>query len=337
MRLVLAAALLALGFGAAQPTAVTLAGALEAASLRPEVVNAEQELAGARRALERAGADPLALRMDRLQASQRLELAEARLELARVEARKEITDAYLQLLESEAQRRLAQDALALSEQALEITRIRVEVGSAPEIELSEAQTSLKEAAGSLQAAVEAEALARDNLEGLLEREFDELAPAPPPQSALPAFNELKAALAGHPTIMEVRHGASVAELAVELLDPSYAPRVEIDQAQLQRDQALRMLAEVERGLRLQVQALHLQATQAVDNLEVAQDALRDAEARLDIERRRFDAGLSAEISLRRAELDAASARLEAMVAAHEVLRSRDALAVAAAHDLESRE
>ena len=337
MRFVLAAALLALGLGAAQAQVITLAGALEAAYLRPEVVNAEQERLDARRALERTGADPLALRLDRLQASQRVELAEARLHLARLEAAQEITDAYLQLLESEAQRRLAQDALALSEQALEITRIRVEVGSAPEIELSEAQTARKEAAGSLQAAAEAEALARDNLEGLLEREFEELAPAPPPQSALPRVNELKEALAGHPTLMEVRHGAAVAELAVELLDPSYAPRVEIEQAELQHEQALRMLGEVERGLRIQVQALHLQATQAMENREVAQDALRDAEARLDIERRRFDAGLSAEISLRRAELDAASARLEAMVAAHEVLRSRDALAVAAAYDLEARE
>lgn len=326
--------LLGLLLAGAQAAALSFEEALGMAQTRPAVLNAERELADAEEALARTRLDPLALRLERLQAEQRLALAEASLRQARFEAEQEIAEAYLQLVEAEAQLELARDALALSEQARRITEIRVENGSATRLELREAELGVQEAANGVAAAEEGRAIATENLRGLLGEVPTPLKPPPSLDLSLPSLNALEAGLDALPTLLEVAHGLELSELALELLDPSYAPRVEIDAARSQRDQTFRLAHEARRGLTLQLRSLHAQLALALESRRTAQEALANAEARTAVERQRFEAGLIAEIALQQAELELKRARFEAMQAEHEVVRAAFALQSGSAQALE---
>jgi outer membrane protein TolC len=317
--------LLGLLLASAQAAALSLEEALAMAQMRPAVLNAERELADAKETLTRTRLDPLALRLERLQAEQRLEIAEANVRQARFEAEQEIAEAYLQLVEAEAQLELAREALALSEQARRITEIRVENGSATMLELREAELGVQEAANAVAAAEEGRAIAAENLRGLLGEVPEQLEPPTSLELSLPPLSALQAGLDALPTLLEVAHGLELSELALDLLDPSYAPRVEIDAARSQRDQTERLAREVRRGLELQLRSLHTQLALALESRRTAQEALANAEARTSVERQRFEAGLIAEIALRQAELELKRVRLEAMQADHEVLRAAFAL------------
>jgi outer membrane protein TolC len=272
--------------------------------------------------------------IERLQAEQRLEVAAANVRQARFEAEQEIAEAYLQLVEAEAQLELAREVLALSEQARRITEIRVENGSATMLELREAELGVQEAANAVAAAEEGRALAAENLRGLLGEVPEQLEPPGSPDLSLPLFSALQEGLDALPTLLEVAHGLELSELALDLLDPSYAPRVEIDAARSQRDQTFLLAREARRGLELQLRSLHTQLALALESRRVAYDALANAEARTAVERQRFEAGLIAEIALQQAELELRRARLEAMQADHEVLRAAFALQSGSAQVLE---
>jgi outer membrane protein TolC len=326
--------LLGLLLASAQAAALSLEEALAMALTRPNVLNAERDLADAQEALARTRLDPLALRLEHLQAEQRLELAEARLRQARFEAEQELAEAYLQLVEAEAQLELAREALSLSEQARRITEIRVENGSATMLELREAELGVQEAANAVAAAEEGRAIAAENLRGLLGEAPEQLEPPTAPTLSLPPFSALQAKLDTLPALLEASHGLALSALALELLDPSYAPRVEIDAARSQREQTERLLHEARRGLELQLRSLHTQLKLALENHRTAQEALANAQARTAVERQRFEAGLIAEIALHQAELELRRTHFEAMQAVHDLLRAAFALQSGSAQALE---
>lgn len=314
------AGLVALGMGSwvsAEP--LTLAEALAYAELRSVWVNATIELNQAELALGRALADPLALRPDRVQAEQRRTLAAARAERAALQAALEMTQAYIQALEAQRQAELAAQAEALAAQVLAITQVRVANGSATELELREAENRHDEAVQNRRAAEEGAALARVNLASMIGRSVEAIAPLPERRFALPERSAVLAALSAHPDLIEVRQALELAELGLELADPSYTPQAQIEQAQSQRDQAATFAAEAERGLRLQAESLYNQAVSSQEAWRIAAEAAENARRRLDLEAQRFAGGLIAEVTLRQAELEAAQAALRASQAYHRYL------------------
>jgi outer membrane protein TolC len=309
-------ALISLG-SLALAQALTLEEALARAEARTAVVNAQLELIEAENALARTLADPLALRPERLQAEQRLALGRVDYEQARYDAQLEIAQTYTQVLQAEWQITLAEKAREVSEQALEVARIRFERGSAIELEVGDAVIALEEAENNLRAAREGLALARTNLQGLLGLEIDALAPIFDLEAlSLPPLTEVLSGLARHPQLLETAQGHELAALNVELLDPAYAPRVEIAAAELQLEQAESFALEVQRGLELQARGLYNQVETAAQTWAIEEEALANAEVRLALERQRLEAGLIAEISYRQSELNAMQAELAALQAEH---------------------
>lgn len=302
--------------------ALDLTVALTAVGSRTGVINSSLAASDARLALTRTQADPLALRLEQTQAAQRLALAEAQLRQARYTATADIAATYMQVLEAEAQLELARFARDLAAQSLEITRIRLERGSATELEVEEAQNTLQEAEQTVTTAEQGTQLAKRSLESLIGQEVIALEPVSEAYlRAVPSLETVLAGLKNHPTLLEATQGVELATIGRDLLDPSYAAQVQIDAAELQLEQAETFTAEARRGLQLQARSLYNQVQTAAASYRIQQDALRNARAREALEAQRLEAGLIADITFRQTQLATKQAELAAMQGKHNYLNA----------------
>jgi len=286
---------------------------------RVGVVTASLDLDEALRALQRVEADPLALRIDLVRARHAVDLAQAEALAARLEAIAEVAAAWARVREAELQVALAAGARDLSARAVDIARLRVDRGSATRLDLDEAITALEDAEKNLAAARDGLALTRADLAGLtggdgtVDLEPLERARLEHP---LPADEVFEAALASLPTVLRLSQAVELAGLGVELLDPSFAARAQIEQAQTQLAQAEAGAGEARRGLALRTQALLNAVATARETDRIARDARAQAQEREAIEARRLEAGLIAEIALEQTRLATRQAALRAMQAEH---------------------
>ena len=308
----------ALGLATAQPLEDFLARSDQAVG----VVTAELERADAERAMQRSEADPLALRPERVQARQRAELAAAQATEALFEAYVDVASAYAQVREAELQVRIAEAGRALAERGVEVARLRLERGSATALEVQAAETDLREAERGANAARDGLALATRNLVGITGVTFDASEPVARDRLVgldVPDDAALEAAALGTPAVLQVRHGLALADLQVELLDPSFASRSQIDQAELQRAQAAAGADEARRGVTLLLRSRANTLASALEGDRIAQDALSQAREREDVERRRLAAGLISELAFEQVQLQTLQAELRAMQAEHALL------------------
>lgn len=286
------------------------------------VVNAGLERDDARRALQRSESDPLALRPELLQARQRAQLAEAQAQQALFEAYVEVAGAYSQVREAELQLRIARAGRDLAERGLQVARLRFERGSATALEVQSAETDLREAERGVNAARDGLALATSNVVGLTGLDLD--ATEPIARELLEAFRvpddeALQAAAALAPSVLQVEHALALAELQVELLDPSFAARSQIEQAEVQRAQAAAGVDEARRGVTLLLRSRANTLASALEGDRIAQEALAQAIEREDVERLRLDAGLISELAFEQSRLQTLQAELRAMQAEHQLL------------------
>jgi outer membrane protein, heavy metal efflux system len=308
------------GLAAAQPLEAYLARSERAIG----VVTALLERDDAEVALGRSRADPLALRPELVQAQQRADLSAAQAQEALFEAYAEVAAAYAQVREAELQLRLARAGRELAARGLEVARLRFERGSATALEVQSAETDLREAERGVNAASDGLALATSNLVGLTGLAFEESEPLGRERLAalqVPSDDELAAAAERTPTVMQVRHGLALAELQVELLDPSFAARSQIDQARLQRDRASAAADEARRGVTLLLRSRANALATALEGDRIAQEALAQAHEREAIERQRLQAGLISELAFEQAQLQTLQAELRAVQAEHALVRA----------------
>ncbi len=290
--------------------ALSFEEALIYASQRPDVINARIELQDAESNFHRASIDPLAVRPDKLAAEQRLELARADLTEKDYAATKEIAEAYTDVLNTRDQVNLAQKAVVLSQQSLNIAEIRVANGSIPRLDLEDAQVDLSDSQKDLQAAQGGLEVAEQNLKGILGGGVDisVLSPIVDSYLVLPTLEQALAAYTGHPDLIEARHGLESAEMQVDILDPSYTPRSQIDDARSQLDNARESVQEAQRGYDVQVRNFHSQADNARTAYDVARSNLTNETERLSTQRQRLDGGIISEIDFSQAELNFQSAQ-----------------------------
>jgi Outer membrane efflux protein len=308
------------------PTALTLPQALSASNSRSAVVNAQLAINDATLALSRTQADPLALRLQNVQATQKVTLSQAQLDQAKYQAIADITTGYTQLLEAQAARDLSTFGRDLSRQSLQIAQIRRDKGSATELEVQEAQNALEDAENNLLSTEQVVALARTNLEGLIVMPAVSLEPIPDNLLvALPTLETTLVNLDKLPTQLQVNQGIELATLGVDLLDPSYASQQQIDNAKLQLEQAQTQGGEARRGVELQARSLYNTAKTASETLGIRQDALSNALERQSVEKQRLDAGLIADIQFKQTQLTTQQAELAALQAKHTYLNSLLAL------------
>lgn len=292
---------------------LTLPEALRGVDARSSVVTARSELRDARVNLERVQRDPLAVRADTLQAEQRLELAAASLAQTRYAAIGELTGAYTGVLNASEQTELAAQGLALAERSLEIATIRLDNGSATQLDLDDAQASLSEAQNTLRAAGEARDLALNSLISI-SGEVEGVKVASISEDffvELPALETALASAERHPDLLGAQQQAELAALGAAVLDPLYAAQTQIDTAESQAGATQSALAEARRGFRLQVRNLYSQAENARATLRLEAAALANARERLATQRRRLAGGLVSQIDFAQTELQTAQAKLEA--------------------------
>lgn len=317
--LVLLAMTLAL---AGQASALSLAEAWAAAPARPDAITTRLELLTANNALVRTQADPLALRMDLLQANQSVELLEAQHRHALFTALQEIAEAYTGVLQAREQASLARSGLELSEAGLAVAKIRFANGGATTFDVRDAEIAVQEALQGVEAATSGLDVARSNLEGMIGREVDpaELEPVAAELLVTPAsLAEVTTDLDEHPTLLQASQGVALARTGVDLLDPAYAPLAQIESAKTQLGTAEELVAEAHRGFELQARNAYLQVQTSADRHAVAADRVAAAEQRLELQRVRLDGGLISQLQLDQAGLELQQQQLELLGAKHEHL------------------
>ncbi len=296
----------------AQAQNLTLETALAKALEQAPVVAAKVELDDARANLQRVLSDPLLTRPSKVQAEQRSALAQASYDRAVVQAQSSIVAAYTQLLEAQIQVRLAQKALEIATRGLEIAQIRQRNGSGTALDVRNAQNRLDDARSNATRAENGLALAQTSLRSLV-GPFANVAPLPNPP-AMPEASLIRELLGKNPDVLQARQRAELANLQVELLDPSYAARAEIDAAKARAEQAVAGARELERGLGLQYDSLYQNLQAAQRALGVQQAALANARETLSNEKKRLDAGLISQVAYLQAELSFIQAELAAQQA-----------------------
>ena len=302
--------------------ALPLSDALQAAAERTDVVNARLSLSDAETALRRTGADPLALRLEKAQAQQRVDLSDAQLRQARYQALADIASAYTRMLEAQLQQEFTQTASDVRAQVVDITRIRFERGSATALDVQDAENEAQDARTNLASATQGVALARSNLESLIGQEVVSTTFIPDEFLApLPNLETVLLSLEQAPNLLQVNQGVEVSEIGLDLLDPSYASAAQIENAELQLEQTQESAREAERGLRLQARTLYNTATTAAQTYRNSLDVFASAQEREALEKQRLDAGLIADITFKQTQLSTFQAFLGMIQAKNAYLNS----------------
>ncbi|HZJ09337.1 MAG TPA: TolC family protein [Trueperaceae bacterium] len=335
-RLLSTAVLIIFALLTAHASALGLEDAWRSAPARPDAITTRLELLTASNKLVRVEADPLALRMDLLQANQGVELLEAQHRHALFTALLEVAEAYTGVLQGRAQAELAGSALALSETALMVANIRFDNGGATSFDVRDAEIAVEEARQAVEAATSGLDVAGSNLEGMIGSEVDPAELEPVHDGVfvvLPDLEVVVANLDDHPTLLQARQGVALARTGVELLDPAYASEAQIESAKTQLRTAEELVGEARRGFALQARNAYLQASTSADRHTVAAERVAAAEERLALQRARLEGGLISRIELDRVALEVRQQHLELLGARHEHLLALLRLQAATMHDL----
>lgn len=305
---------LAVGPFTSHALAFDLGNALGYTERMSAVLNAKEELKAATANNARVAQDPLAVRLDKVEAAQREELAAASYEQSRYNAMKDLASAYLRALQAAEQRTLAEKGLLLSEQGLKIAQIRLENGSATDFDLDDARNGLEQAQNGVRAAKDGETLALRSLSSLLGQEIAAGTLEPLSSNYLlkvPQLGRVKQNSKRSPNLLNIAHKTQLARLGRDALDPLFAAKTQIDDAARGLKVAQSGLADAKRGFSLQVEGTHTQATMAARNLKTRAQSAANAQRKYQTQVQRYQGGLISKVQLEQAELQARRAEMQA--------------------------
>ncbi len=322
------------GFAAAQTSSAEAAQTLSlvdvteiAPELDADVITARADLAAAERELRRVIGDPLALRLSRLEAEQRVASEQADLTSARSGAERDAAGRYFDALEADDALDLARARRGIARTTAQATRIRFDAGQLGQLELSRAQNDLSAAEREVASAEQRRTFAYGELASLLGREVDALrllAPfAPPP---IPPLEEVLGRLDENAALQRAEQAVEVAEVRLELADSAYSPQRDIEAAEDALASARTQRRELRRSLNLSVRGAYNAALAARDAYQNAQAALQSAEDELEAQRFRFEAGDVSRLTLAESErsvAESAAARRSAQYALTEAVTQLD--------------
>lgn len=302
-----------------QAFAIDLGGALFRIETIGSVKLAKAEVTEAQSNYNRQLTDPALTKPTQIQARQRVELAQAKLDAARRAAQVQVVNAYTQALEAAQQVALAQKAVELSEMSVNIAQIRLNNGSGTALDLKDAQRSLQDAQKNANTAKNGYNLSLKNLKNLI-GQFEKLDPI----AQLPAVpdDSIVETIAGRSVnLLQLKQGLEMAQMQVGLLDPSYASQSQIDAAQLQADNVAQNLEDVMNGEVLQVGSSYDQLTSAYKGIDIAGKAQDNTEEAYNNDVKRLQSGLISKIALKQSELKLVQANLGLLQARNAYVRS----------------
>jgi outer membrane protein TolC len=288
-----------------------------------EVAERRADRASAERDLERALRDPLATRLERIEAEHAVAAAARALDAAVLDARIAAVQRFVAVLEAEDAVAAAHGAAEVAERQLAADRVRAEAGVLTDLDLTRAEQEAASAARAVSDADTTLSLAWAELAIVLgipvgELEPHGLSPIDVTLPELPGIDQLQAQTAPHAGIAAAERALQVARIrlaggAHEGTPPNVLAGLEADV-----EHAERRVADVRASAALAVRSSYQSAVQAYARCAEAMANEVTAETTYAAQVVRFEAGELAPLALRQAELDrerAAATRRAALHAA----------------------
>jgi outer membrane protein, heavy metal efflux system len=294
------------GFAAAEPMALD-----EALRVGPEadadVITARSELRAAERDAVRVGADPLALRLDRLVADHAVDGARSALISSMTRSRIQTAELYVQALEADQAHVLAVIERGNAERTLEAQTIRLAAGAVTELQVERARNDHEAAVRDAEHAEAARALAYGALSSRLGVAVDQVVAIPDDVLTRPSLDEaMTRMLRENAQLRAAERSVTLAAARLEAVDNDFSTRAEIEAARDAVASAHVRHAELERSLELGVRSTHNGVLAAQTRYEGAVASFATSQADLAAQATRFQAGSISPIAFDQAKLQHAN-------------------------------
>lgn len=318
---VLALALGATGLAQSAPLDLETAWS-RAPEVSADVATRRNDLEVAARTAARTDRDPLATGLERLQATQALQAAEASLAAAERSARASALQAYvavLQAMDAEAQARTRAD---LAERNLAAARVRHEAGAITDLALSQSVADAESAVRAARDAATDLDFAWSDLAAVVGLEAAGLRTAgiAATPTDLPEPPDLAADLAGlgagHAGIATAERGLALARLRLQGVDHEGSAPNAVSDARADVASAERRVDDARRSAAQQLRTAHQNLLVAYGRVHDARVADAAAGTTLDAQRVRWESGELSPIAWQQAQLDRERAASSLRAAIH---------------------
>jgi outer membrane protein, heavy metal efflux system len=286
------------------PPALTLEEALSLApNVDADVISARTDVAAAQRDLDRVNNDPLSLRLEKLQAEQKLASEQDSLDTALLANRLDVTDKFFAALEADESLANAQKQQQIANATLEAQQIRFEAGAITQIDLSNAQNDAVEAERAVRDAQNTRNLAYSQLGSVIGESVTALTPyeAEPPQLA-PLEQIQSEAMTKNTQLKSLRRNVELARTQLEITDNAFSSRSQIDSAKDALADAELTLSDYESSLGLTIESSYNSVLAAQASYENALETARTSNDDLAAQKTRLDAGSISPIAYQQSEL-----------------------------------
>ncbi len=286
------------------PQALTLEQAFGLAlSTDADLLSARSELESAQRDLRRIQADPLALRLETLQAEQGVAAAQAALTATEVSTRTELASAYSTALEADESLTIAQKQEAIALQTLEAQKIRLDAGAVTQIDVDKANNDYQAALRDRADAEASRSLAYAQVSSLLGQTVTSLEPLGDDLLSLPNLDEVKTrAQSQNAQLLATSRNVELLKTRLAAIDNAFSSRSEIEAARDNLDNAQISYSESLRTLDLNIQNSYNSVLSAQARYESAVANYSTAQADLNAQKTRLDAGSISPLSFAQSEL-----------------------------------
>ena len=286
------------------PQPLTLEQALALApNVDATIISAQTELASAQRDYERVKADPLSLRLDILQAEQKVSSDQEALDKALLSNRVNATEAFFNALESDESLSNAQKQFEIANATLSAQQIRYQAGAITQIDLSNAQNDAVEAERRVSDAQNTRNLAYSQLTSKLGQEPVGLMvyTADAPQLA-PLEQYQAQALEKNSQLNGLKRNVSLSQAQLEIVDNAFSSRSQIESAKDTLSNVQLNLSDYQSTLGLSIESSYNSVLSANASYQNAVEAFNTATNDLSAQKTRLDAGSISPIAYSQSEL-----------------------------------
>ena len=283
---------------------LTLARAHQLApSYDADVISATADLAAAEREVTRVESDPLALRIEKLQATQELKRARATFAIANLNVKLKVSEVYFAALEADEALRIAHLKFDIATTTLEATQIKYSAGAATSLDLERAENSLAAAQREVADAQLAKELAYREISSFISIDVNNLPAADFSNSDLPQLEQaIIQALASNLQLLEAEQAVELAQAQLEAIDNAFSARVEIDNARDKLANSQTKLTDIRRSLEITVQQSYNTLLAAVGSYEGALESYQTSLDDLTAQKTRLDGGSISPLAYKQSEL-----------------------------------
>ncbi len=301
--------------------ALTLEQALSLApNANATIISGKTDLAAAERDLQRVNNDPLALRLEKLQAEQNVASEQEDLNKALLSSRLDVTDKFFAALEADQTLANAQKQLEIANATLEAQGIRFEAGAITQIDLSKAQNDAVNAERSVADAQNSRNLAYSQLSNVIGQSATALAPYEADAPELVALEDVQlAANTENTQLKALQRNADLARVQFEITDNDFSSRSQIDSARDTLANAELNLSDYGSTLGLTIESSYNSVLAAQASYENALEAYQTSADDLTAQKTRLDAGSISPIAFQQSELSHAQNQAALDRAKHQLL------------------